>query len=97
MTFSAAQVALIINGKVEGNPDVTVGSFGKIEEAQPGQLAFLANAKYEDYLYQTLASVVIVNDSLELKQALNSCLLIERHDEPDRLGAHLVGRAKQRR
>jgi UDP-3-O-[3-hydroxymyristoyl] glucosamine N-acyltransferase len=75
MTFSAAQIASIINGKVEGNPDVSVGSFGKIEEAQQGQLAFLANAKYEDYLYLTVASVVIVNDSLELKQAVNATLI----------------------
>ena len=36
MQFTAAQIALIINGKVEGNPDALVHSFGKIEEAQPG-------------------------------------------------------------
>ena len=51
MQFSAAQIAMIIEGKVEGDPNVVVDSFGKIEEAGPGQLAFLANPKYEDYLY----------------------------------------------
>jgi UDP-3-O-[3-hydroxymyristoyl] glucosamine N-acyltransferase len=75
MTISAAQIALIINGKVEGNPDATVGSFGKIEEARQGQLAFLANAKYEDYLYSTEASVIIINESLELKQPVSATLL----------------------
>ena len=45
MQFTAAQIALIINAKVEGNPEAVVGSFGKIEEAKAGQLAFLANPK----------------------------------------------------
>ena len=64
MQFTAAQIALIINGKLEGNADAQVGSFGKIEEARAGQLSFLANPKYEEYLYQTRASIVIVNESL---------------------------------
>ena len=68
MQFSAAQIAAIINGTTEGDTSVTVGSFGKIEEAIEGQLAFLANPKYEDFLYTTKASIVIVNDTLELKQ-----------------------------
>ena len=48
MQFTAAQIALIINGKLEGNADAQVGSFGKIEEARAGQLSFLANPKYEE-------------------------------------------------
>ncbi|RXK83350.1 UDP-3-O-(3-hydroxymyristoyl)glucosamine N-acyltransferase [Filimonas effusa] len=75
MQFSAAQVAMLINGSVEGDGSVTVGSFGKIEEAQKGQLAFLANPKYEDYLYSTCASVVIVNNTLELRQPVQSTLI----------------------
>lgn len=75
MQFSAAQIAVLINGKVEGNPDVAVGSFGKIEEAAAGQLSFLANPKYEDYLYTTSASIVIVNESLELKQPVSPSLI----------------------
>ena len=61
MQFSASQIALLINGKVEGDAQATVGSFGKIEEAKAGQLAFLANPKYEDHLYTTSASIVIIN------------------------------------
>ena len=61
MTFSASQIALIINGKIEGDPSVSVNSFGKIEEAKAGQLSFLANPKYEDFLYSTHASVIIIN------------------------------------
>ncbi len=75
MQFTAAQIALIINARVEGNPDAVVGSFGKIEEAKHGQLAFLANPKYEDYLYSTGASVIILNETQELKAPINSTLL----------------------
>lgn len=75
MTFTAAQIALIIGGKVEGDAAVSVHSFGKIEEAQNGQLAFLANPKYEEHLYTTKASVVIINESLELKQTVQATLL----------------------
>lgn len=75
MLFTAAQIAMIIDGTVEGNPEVNVGSFGKIEEAQKGQLAFLANPKYEDYLYTTNASVIIVNHTLILKQEISATLL----------------------
>ena len=75
MTFTALQVALLINGKVEGNPDAQVGSFGRIEEAQQGQLAFLANPKYEEYLYNTSASVIIVNETQELKQPVSATLI----------------------
>ena len=75
MQFSAAQIAVLISGTVEGNPEALVGSFGKIEEAVSGQLSFLANPKYEDYLYTTSASIIIVNDSLELKQPVNAALI----------------------
>lgn len=75
MQFSAAQIAQIISGKVDGNADTAVHSFGKIEEAKPGQLAFLANPKYEDFLYSTGASVIIVNEHLHLKQPIEATLI----------------------
>ena len=75
MQFTAAQIAMIISGKVDGNADVAVASFGKIEEAQAGQLAFLANPKYEEYLYSTKASIIIVNDSQEIKQKIEATLI----------------------
>ena len=75
MQFTAAQIALLINGKVEGDISATVTSFGKIEEAKKGQISFLANPKYEEYLYQTDASVIIINDSLEIKQAVTATLV----------------------
>jgi len=75
MQFSAAQIAQIIQGRIEGDASVTVGSFGKIEEARPGQLAFLANPKYEDHLYTTGASIIIVNEAQQLKQEVKSTLI----------------------
>lgn len=75
MQFSAAQIAMMISGRVEGNPDASVSSFGKIEEAQAGQLAFLANPKYEEFLYTTGASVIIVGETQELKQEVDATLI----------------------
>lgn len=75
MQFSAAQIAKMINGTVEGNPAATVSSFSKIEEAKEGQLSFLANPKYEDYLYSSKASVIILNSSLQLKQPVKAALI----------------------
>jgi UDP-3-O-[3-hydroxymyristoyl] glucosamine N-acyltransferase len=75
MQFSAAQIAMMINGRVEGNAEATVSSFGKIEEAKAGQLAFLANPKYEEYLYTSLASVIIISETQELKQPVAATLI----------------------
>lgn len=62
MEFSAIQIATFLNGTVEGNPNVKVSNFSKIEDGKPGTLTFLANAKYEHYIYQTKASIVLVNN-----------------------------------
>ncbi|HEX2847940.1 MAG TPA: UDP-3-O-(3-hydroxymyristoyl)glucosamine N-acyltransferase [Chitinophagaceae bacterium] len=75
MTFPASQIALIVNGKVEGDPNATVDSFGKIEEAKQGQLSFLANPKYEEFLYTTKASVLIINEAYELRQPVGTTLI----------------------
>lgn len=75
MQFTAKQVAELINGTIEGDPEVAVSSFGKLEEATQGQLAFLANPKYEEFLYSTNASVIIVNTSLEVEKKLNATLI----------------------
>ena len=75
MQFSATQIAMIIGGKIEGNADASVASFGKIEEAKEGQLAFLANPKYEEYLYSTKATIIIINESQEIKQSVAATLI----------------------
>jgi len=75
MQFTAQQIALIVSGTIEGNPDTTVTSFGKIEEATVGQLSFLANPKYNDYLYTTKASLIIVSESLQLQKNITATLI----------------------
>ncbi len=75
MQFTATQIASLISGKIEGNPDVTVSSFGKIDGAETGQLAFLANPKYEEFLYSTQASIIIVNDSQEVQKKVDATLI----------------------
>lgn len=75
MQFTAKQIADIIEGKIEGDPGVVVTSFGKLEEAKDGQLSFLANPKYEEFLYTTKASVIIVNDSLQVEGKLEATLI----------------------
>lgn len=75
MQFTAAQISFLINGKVEGNAEALVTSFGKIEEAEPHQLTFFANPKYEEFLYSTNASIVVLNESYELKQPVTPTLI----------------------
>jgi UDP-3-O-[3-hydroxymyristoyl] glucosamine N-acyltransferase len=75
MQFSAAQIAVMIQGKVEGDPSAVVSDFGKIEEARPGHISFLANPKYEEYLYESKASVIIINENLLLKHPVKATLV----------------------
>ncbi|PZP50542.1 MAG: UDP-3-O-(3-hydroxymyristoyl)glucosamine N-acyltransferase [Pseudopedobacter saltans] len=75
MQFTAEQIAQIIGARVEGNPQTVVSGFGKIEEAKEGELSFLSNPKYEDFLYTTGASLVIVSEDLVLKQPVTATLL----------------------
>lgn len=62
MEFTAKQIAELIQGRVEGNEDAKVSDFAKIEEGKPGAISFLANPKYQHYIYETKSSVVLVND-----------------------------------
>jgi UDP-3-O-[3-hydroxymyristoyl] glucosamine N-acyltransferase len=75
MQFTAAQISILVNGKIEGNAEAAVNSFGKIEEAEQGQLTFLANPKYEEFLYSTNASIAIINDAYELRQPVKPTLI----------------------
>jgi UDP-3-O-[3-hydroxymyristoyl] glucosamine N-acyltransferase len=75
MTFPASQIALLVQGKLEGDSAITVRSFGKIEEAREGDLTFFANPKYEDYLYTTGASVILLNEAYKLKHPIKATLI----------------------
>ena len=75
VSFTAQQIALLVQGKIEGEATAVVEQFGKIESAMPGEISFLANPKYEDFLYTTKASVIIVNESLVLKKKITATLI----------------------
>jgi UDP-3-O-[3-hydroxymyristoyl] glucosamine N-acyltransferase len=75
VSFTAQQIALLVQGKIEGEATAVVEQFGKIESAMPGEISFLANPKYEDFLYTTKASVIIVNESLVLKKKIAATLI----------------------
>ncbi len=75
MKFTAQQIADLLKGTVEGNPQIEVSGLSKIEEGKPGTLSFLANPKYEPYIYTTQASIVIVNKSFEAEKAVAATLV----------------------
>jgi UDP-3-O-[3-hydroxymyristoyl] glucosamine N-acyltransferase len=81
MEFSAAQIAGILNGEVHGDPEITVSGLSKIEEGQSNTLSFLANMKYEEFLYSTGASIVIVNKDFEPKKELPATLTLVKVDD----------------
>lgn len=75
MQFTAKQIGILLNGTVEGDPDVIINKLAKIEEGSTGSLSFLSNPKYENYLYQTQSSVIIVNTDFEPAQPVKATLI----------------------
>jgi UDP-3-O-[3-hydroxymyristoyl] glucosamine N-acyltransferase len=80
MEFSAQQIAGLLNGIVEGNPEVIVSNLSKIEEGKPGTMTFLSNPKYIHYIYSTGASIVVVSRDFIPAHEIK-CTLI-RVDDP---------------
>lgn len=80
MQFTAAQIASLADGIVEGNPEATVNSFAKIEEGHPGAISFLANSKYTHYIYDTDASVVLVSRDFVAERPVKATLI--KVDDP---------------
>ena len=79
MEFTARQIADFIGGRVEGNEQAAVHTFAKIEEGQEGAITFLSNPKYTQYIYDTKATIVLVNEDLQLEHPV-SCTLIRVKD-----------------
>jgi len=75
MEFKAQSIADFLGGTVEGDAEISVSNVAKIEEGKPGTLAFLANPKYNKYLYETKASIVIVNTDFVLEAEVKATLI----------------------
>tara|TARA_Y100000815_G_C13340232_1_gene499621 strand:+ start:1056 stop:2087 length:1032 start_codon:yes stop_codon:yes gene_type:complete len=75
MKFTAAQIAGILDGIIEGDADTEVSKLSKIEEGSKGSLTFLANPKYTSYIYTTEASVTIVDKDFHAEEEVNTTLI----------------------
>lgn len=76
MKFTIDQVAVMLGGEVKGNGSETIHMLAKIQEATKGQITFLSNPKYEQYIYSTKASAVIVNRDFVPKKPISSNLIL---------------------
>lgn len=97
MKFSAKEIAALVGGKVEGNPDATVSQLAKIEEGVEGSLSFLSNPAYASFVYSTKASIVIVNSDFTPEQELNPSLTLIRVADARAAFAKLLGAYNQYR
>jgi len=97
MEFTAAQIAGLLGGQIEGNPEVRVNRLAKIEEGEPGSLTFLANPKYESYIYTTGASLAIVSNAFKANAAIPGTLTLIRVEDPYASFALLLEHYNQRK
>ena len=75
MEFKAKEIAEILGGTVEGNPEVTVTSFARIESGKPGAISFFANPKYEQYVYTSKSDIILVNRTFEPKEPVQATMV----------------------
>ncbi len=73
--FTAAQIAALLGGTVEGDPEAKVWNVARIEDGAPGMLSFLSNPKYYHYLYNTLSSIVLVNADFEAAEPVKTTMI----------------------
>jgi UDP-3-O-[3-hydroxymyristoyl] glucosamine N-acyltransferase len=97
MEFTAQQIADLLQGTVEGNPDEKVNKLAKIEEGEPQSITFLSNLAYQEYLYTTDASIAIVDKSYELSRATKDSLTLVRVEDARMAFAKLLEAYQQMR
>jgi UDP-3-O-[3-hydroxymyristoyl] glucosamine N-acyltransferase len=98
MEFNAATIAGFLKGEIEGNPEIKVNTIAKIEEGHAGALSFLANPKYEHYIYTTRSSIVLVNRSFVPSARIDATLIrVENAYEAFASLLRLVDQARPRK
>ena len=80
MNYTAKEISLAINGKLEGDPEIKVNSISNIEDANSGSITFLSSSKYNSYLYSTMASIIVISDNFKLEHSINATII--RVDDP---------------
>ena len=76
MEFTAQQIADFLGGEIQGDPSIKVSDFSKIEEGKPGTLSFLSNPKYSQYIYDSQASIILVNKDFQPEREVQSTLIL---------------------
>ena len=93
MEFTASQIATLAGGTVEGDANVKINTFAKIEEGHPGAISFLANPKYSEYIYTTGSSAVLVRRDFKPEKPVSATLI--RVDDPYATLAHLLAQVSR--
>lgn len=93
MEFTAKDIAALAGGSVEGDAEVKINTFAKIEEGQPGAISFLANPKYTHYIYTTASSAVLVSKDFVAEHPVTATLI--RVDDPYATVARLLTMVQQ--
>ena len=75
MEFKAKEIAEILGGTVDGNPEAVVTTFARIESGKPGAICFFANPKYEHYVYECKADIIIVNKTFVPKEKVSATMI----------------------
>lgn len=88
MEFKAQQIAAFVGGTIEGNPDASIRTFAKIEEGTEGAISFYYDPKFEPYVYQTQASVLLVPKTFQPAQPVKATMI--RVDDPRMAIARLL-------
>ena len=76
MEFTIQQIAAMLGGEVRGDANERINMLAKIQDAKKGQIAFLSNPKYEQYLYTTQASAVIIKKDFQPRREIQTTLLL---------------------
>lgn len=75
MEYTARQIADILGGRVDGNDDVKIHGFARIESGKPGTICFFANPKYEKYVYTSRCDILIVNEDFVPKEPVHPTMV----------------------
>lgn len=76
MQITTGQIAALIGGNLIGNPDQAINNVCKLNDGKPGAISFLANADYEQYIYTTTASAVLVADTFVPKGEITAVQIV---------------------
>jgi UDP-3-O-[3-hydroxymyristoyl] glucosamine N-acyltransferase len=79
--YTLDEIASIVCGEIEGDPNVKISDIVPIDEAHVGGITFLSDIKYKNYVAVSKASAIIIKksdfDDLKLKKSKTNCILVD--------------------